>query len=226
MLWIFSVSSHFDSSLSQTPKSTPPPAATTPTRYLPQPKTIIVFTGLEASDLTKRTIKSLSGTLSEDIKSCSHLITDKVKRTVKFLCAIGRGLPIVNETWLKQSKGCKTFVSADDFIIKDKASEKLYSFDLVKSIMSARKTAFLEGWSFHPTSACKPDANQLNDILSCNGGTLLRKAPKSFQDKLIVLANRTENIKHFQILGLPICTTELILTGVLRQRLSLEEFKL
>jgi len=149
-----------------------------------------------------------------------------VKRTVKFLCAIGRGLPIINETWIKQSKGCKAFVSADDFIIKDKAAEKLYNFDLVKSIMSARKVAFLDGWSFHPTSACKPDANQLNDILSCNGGALVRKAPKSYTEKLIILANRSENIKHFKTMGLPVCTTELILTGVLRQKLCMTEFQL
>jgi hypothetical protein len=50
------------------------------------------------------------GTLTSDPSSCTVLVTDKVRRTVKFLCAIGRGIPIVSEQWLVACKAAKIFL--------------------------------------------------------------------------------------------------------------------
>jgi hypothetical protein len=36
-------------------------------------------------------------------------VTDKIRRTAKFLCAMGRGIPIVSQRWLASSKDAKTF---------------------------------------------------------------------------------------------------------------------
>jgi hypothetical protein len=40
----------------------------------------------------------------DEVHECNVLVTDKVRRTVKFLCMLGRGTPIVSPTWIKESK--------------------------------------------------------------------------------------------------------------------------
>ena len=43
-------------------------------------------------------------------ESCSVLVTDKVRRTYKFLCIMGRGKPIVSRQWLVQSQRSGRFL--------------------------------------------------------------------------------------------------------------------
>ena len=38
------------------------------------------------------------------------LVTDKLRRTEKLLCALGRGIPIVSKKWVTQSKSRKTML--------------------------------------------------------------------------------------------------------------------
>ena len=38
------------------------------------------------------------------------LVTDKVRRTEKFLCALGRGIPIVSKHWVTRSKSVNTIL--------------------------------------------------------------------------------------------------------------------
>ncbi|KAG2469220.1 MDC1 protein, partial [Polypterus senegalus] len=63
----------------------------------------IMFTGVE-DDLAEKTIHQLGGEMAESVQNCTHLITDRVRRTVKFLCALARGIPIVTPDWLDKEK--------------------------------------------------------------------------------------------------------------------------
>ena len=51
----------------------------------------------------------LGGVLTDNLKECTVLITDKVRRTAKFLCMVGKGVPIVGPGWIKASKDAKAF---------------------------------------------------------------------------------------------------------------------
>lgn len=44
----------------------------------------------------------LGGGLAKGVADMTHLVTDKVRRTVKFLCAVARGVPIVTPEWLSK----------------------------------------------------------------------------------------------------------------------------
>ena len=56
-------------------------------------------------------VKELGGQLVESVFDCTHLVTDdKLRRTLKLLCCIGRGCPIVSTQWLKKCKQQKKFV--------------------------------------------------------------------------------------------------------------------
>ncbi|NXD46493.1 MDC1 protein, partial [Copsychus sechellarum] len=62
----------------------------------------VLFTGLVASPALLVALSSLGGTEATSVRDCSHLVTDGIRRTLKFLCALGRGVPIVTPEWLLQ----------------------------------------------------------------------------------------------------------------------------
>ncbi|NXS95019.1 MDC1 protein, partial [Jacana jacana] len=60
----------------------------------------VLFTGVVASPDMEVALKTLGGSMAASVFDCSHLVTDRVRRTVKFLCAVARGVPIVTPEWL------------------------------------------------------------------------------------------------------------------------------
>ena len=53
--------------------------------------------------------------MCDSMNDCTHLVTDKVRRTVKFLCGVARGVPIVTQEWLEQSRKANAFIGILDF---------------------------------------------------------------------------------------------------------------
>lgn len=60
----------------------------------------VLFTGVVASPGMEVALKTLGGSMATSVFDCTHLVTDRVRRTVKFLCAVARGIPIVTPEWL------------------------------------------------------------------------------------------------------------------------------
>lgn len=65
----------------------------------------VLFTGVVAAPALLVALGTLGGSVAADVTSCSHLVTDRVRRTVKFLCGVARGVPIVTPQWLLQVTG-------------------------------------------------------------------------------------------------------------------------
>ena len=55
-------------------------------------------------------VNSLGGILEIDINKTTHLITDKIRRTFKFLCCLARGCEILSVDWLSKSRKAGRFV--------------------------------------------------------------------------------------------------------------------
>ncbi|NXW11380.1 MDC1 protein, partial [Fregetta grallaria] len=62
----------------------------------------VLFTGVVASSDMEVALKTLGGSMATSVFDCTHLVTDRVRRTVKFLCAVARGVPIVTPEWLHE----------------------------------------------------------------------------------------------------------------------------
>ena len=58
--------------------------------------------------------------ISENISDCTVLVTDKIRRTAKFLCMVARGVPIVSPSWISQSKSLGTFLDPWSYILKER----------------------------------------------------------------------------------------------------------
>lgn len=57
----------------------------------------------------RKQVTELGGTITEEVDECTVLVTDKIRRTAKFLCMVAKGVPIVSPNWVKMSKEMKRF---------------------------------------------------------------------------------------------------------------------
>ncbi|NXD74437.1 MDC1 protein, partial [Eolophus roseicapillus] len=73
-----------------------------PRRSLGSAPPKVLFTGVVASEAMEVALRTLGGSVATSVFDCTHLVTDRVRRTIKFLCAVARGIPIVTPEWLHQ----------------------------------------------------------------------------------------------------------------------------
>lgn len=123
----------------------------------------VIFTGL-VDKQGEKVVTSLGGELVNNIHDCTHLVTDKVRRTVKFLCGLASGQVIVLPSWLDACKRAKSFVDTTPFLVKDKEAEKQYKFDLHRSHEAALSQGLLDGYKVHVTKKVLPDPSQMKGM--------------------------------------------------------------
>lgn len=128
-----------------------------------------MFTGV-LDEEREEIIKELGGHFVKSVTECTHCVTDKVRRTVKFLCCLAKGCDIVSTKWLDRCSSERKFVETEPFMIKDSSSEKQYQFSLKDSIKKARESPLLKGWSVYLTDNIKPCPTEMSDIITCAGG--------------------------------------------------------
>lgn len=61
----------------------------------------VLFTGV-VDESGERVLPRLGGAMAGGISDMTCLVTDKVRRTVKFLCAVAKGVPVVTTQWLEK----------------------------------------------------------------------------------------------------------------------------
>ncbi|KAG8448671.1 hypothetical protein GDO86_015664 [Hymenochirus boettgeri] len=207
-------------SAARTPRRTVRSLITSP--YMPHqgisPK--VLFTGV-VDTAGEETIRSLGGDIAESIFDCTHLVTDRVRRTVKFLCALAKGIPIVTLDWIDKCRRSECFLSPSQFLVKDKEQEKNFNFVLSESLQKAKKKPLFEGFAIHVTSNVKPEPEHMKDIIQCSGATFLPKIPKVHKEKCIIVSCQEDaGCCKSTPSSIPITTAEFILTGILRQEVN------
>lgn len=83
----------------------------------------------------------------EDPEKCSILVTDKVRRTYKFLCCLAQGIPIVSVDWLNDSGKAHRFLNWENYVLQDPTAETKFKFKLKKSLEKAANHKLLEGYT-------------------------------------------------------------------------------
>ncbi|XP_074872763.1 mediator of DNA damage checkpoint protein 1-like isoform X4 [Carettochelys insculpta] len=196
----------------------PPGGATSPK---------VLFTGV-IDEAGEQVVAALGGALAQSVFDCTHLVTDRVRRTVKFLCALARGVPIVTLDWLDKSGRSSCFLAPSSFLVRDMEREKDFHFSLAQSLKRARRGALLQGYEIHVTPSVKPEPEHMKDIIQCSGGAFLPHMPRAYKDKCIIISCPEDLPRCRPALsaGLPVASAELILTGVLRQALDLAAHRL
>nr|CAB3263708.1 mediator of DNA damage checkpoint protein 1-like [Phallusia mammillata] len=204
----------------------------------------IMFTGV-VDKIGESIILSLGGSLTDDMHECTHLVTDKIRRTVKFLCAMVRGIHIVSPLWLRESNGNGRFVGEEDFQLHHDPNksvddsppvdlESQYNFNLSSSLCTSRsrKEPLFFGFSIHVMKSVLPPPDHMHQILVCGGAEVVKKLPRARDEEqwktLVVIATEKDEkacvtaLKH----GAKVVSNEFVLTGILRQELELDKFSL
>ncbi|XP_030399486.1 mediator of DNA damage checkpoint protein 1 isoform X3 [Gopherus evgoodei] len=187
----------------------------------------VLFTGV-IDEAGERVVSALGGALARSVFDCTHLVTDRVRRTVKFLCALARGVPIVTLDWLDKSGRSACFLSPSGFLVRDAEQERNFHFSLAQSLQRARRGPLLQGYEIHVTPNVKPEPEHMKDIIQCSGGVFLPHMPRTYKDKRMVISCPEDLPRCRPALSarLPVASTELILTGILQQAVDLASYRL
>ncbi|XP_074927604.1 mediator of DNA damage checkpoint protein 1 [Chelonoidis abingdonii] len=140
----------------------------------------VLFTGV-IDEAGERVVSALGGALARSVFDCTHLVTDRVRRTVKFLCALARGVPIVTLDWLDKSGRSACFLSPGSFLVRDAEQERNFHFSLAQSLQRARRGPLLQGYEIHVTPNVKPEPEHMKDIIQCSGGVFLPHMPRTYK---------------------------------------------
>ncbi|XP_051852077.1 mediator of DNA damage checkpoint protein 1 isoform X1 [Antechinus flavipes] len=194
-------------------------------RELRAPK--VLFTGV-VDARGEQAVLALGGTLASSVAEASHLVTDRVRRTVKFLCALGRGIPILSLEWLHQSRKAGRFLAPDEFVVNDPEQENSFGFSLREALSRAQERGLLEGYEFYVTPGVQPPPPQMGEIITCCGGTVLSSMPRVYKPQRVVISCPQDLSRCSAAVRakLPLLSPEFLLTGVLRQEAQLEAFLL
>ncbi|XP_074120899.1 mediator of DNA damage checkpoint protein 1 [Sminthopsis crassicaudata] len=194
-------------------------------RELRAPK--VLFTGV-VDARGEQAVLALGGTLASSVAEASHLVTDRVRRTVKFLCALGRGIPILSLEWLHQSQKAGRFLAPDEFVVNDPEQENNFGFSLREALSRAQERGLLEGYEFYVTPGVQPPPPQMGEIITCCGGTVLSSMPRVYKPQRLVISCPQDLSRCSAAVRakLPLLSPEFLLTGVLRQEAQLEAFLL
>ncbi|XP_010641743.1 mediator of DNA damage checkpoint protein 1 isoform X3 [Fukomys damarensis] len=185
----------------------------------------VLFTGvLDARG--EQAVLGLGGSLASSVAEASHLVTDRIRRTVKFLCALGRGIPILSLEWLHQSQKAGHFLPPDRYVVTDPEQEKNFGFRLQDALTRAREQRLLEGYEIHVTAGVQPPPLQMAEIITCCGGTVLPSMPRSYKPRRVVITCTQDfpRCSPASRAGLPLLSPEFLLTGVLKQEAKPEAF--
>ena len=131
---------------------------------------VVMFTGIADHSKYEKQVKQLKGKIATSVEKCTHLVTDKVRRTVKFLSAIGLHKQIISLDWLDESRKSGVWVDAKKFTISDMAAEKKFKFTLQSTLLSSKSKALFEGYSFFTTASVKPPNEELKQIIESAHG--------------------------------------------------------
>ncbi|RKP17616.1 BRCT domain-containing protein [Rozella allomycis CSF55] len=152
----------------------------------------VLFTGV-VDNKRENMIRSLGGSVVDSVDECDILCTDKIRRTVKFLCCLASGKPIVSLNWVNESKKAGKFIgNPSSFYIKDPVNEKKFDFKLSESIEQAKKTRIFNGMKFYVTKETKAPQNDLKSIILSGGGEVL----DNFEENCIVVGQSDQHPCH------------------------------
>uniref|UniRef100_A0AAY4AE73 PAX-interacting protein 1 n=1 Tax=Denticeps clupeoides TaxID=299321 RepID=A0AAY4AE73_9TELE len=152
----------------------------TPTKKLPPESTpCVFFTGFEPPQVQQhvKRLYDLGGEVVDSAQKCTHLVANKVTRTVKFLTAVSTVKHIVTSEWLEESWKSQKFVDEQNYMLRDAEAEVLFCFSLEESLKRAHTAPLFKGKYFYITPGICPSLSTMKAIVESAGGKLLAKQP-------------------------------------------------
>lgn len=188
-----------------------------------------VTTGTELAPVQEQKLRRLGWHRQEAVgPRTSVLVAGCLTRTEKTLCAIARGLPIVQAEWATRMAAQGEQLVPEAFALADETGETQRGVRLADVLASrrARGQGLLAGHTFYLTARVRPRARVMRAIIEAADGTAHRapagpeclEADPEHRHLLSSTDDRRAWVAHAEA-GLPVWSTELILDGILRQHI-------
>ncbi|KAG8079034.1 hypothetical protein GUJ93_ZPchr0007g4244 [Zizania palustris] len=167
------------------------------------------------------------------ISEATHFVAEKFARTKNMLEAIAMGIPVVTPAWLECCREASCFIDEKRYILRDIKKEKELGFSMPLSLSRAFKNPLLEGKRVLITPNAKPGKELLKSLVVAAHGKLLERITmsktknKSFVGAFVISCEEDYSIcVPFIKNGLEVFESELVLNGIVTQKLEFERYRL
>uniref|UniRef100_A0A8I6XUF6 BRCT domain-containing protein n=2 Tax=Hordeum vulgare subsp. vulgare TaxID=112509 RepID=A0A8I6XUF6_HORVV len=167
------------------------------------------------------------------ISKATHFVAEKFARTMNMLEAMAMGIPVVTPSWLECCGEARCFIDEKKYIMRDTKKEKELRFSMSVSLSQACKKPLLEGRRVLITRNAKPSKELLTCLVVAAGGKLLQRVTvsmmknKNFEGGFVISCEQDCNIcLPFIKNGLGVFDSELLLNGIVIQKLEFERYRL
>lgn len=199
---------------------------------------LVLLTGINKvkATLYAQRIVELGGMVTTKPHECTHVVSDAVVRTVKFLVGINYCLCVVTSQWLEESFAAKEFLDEAAFALTDEKFEDEFQCNIQQSLEKAKTKKVFDGLFFHITPSVQPALKILTELIQAGGGHLLVRRPTA----KAVLNSRTAQGNPSRIVvtcyqdihlcrdlrahGIDVYNSEFVVTGLLQQTVDYRSF--
>ncbi|PON80285.1 BRCT domain containing protein [Parasponia andersonii] len=184
--------------------------------------------------LQKKVLARLGASVASSITDATHFIADQFVRTRNMLEAIASGKPVVIPLWLDSCGQAKCFLDEKKYILRDAKKEKEFGFSMPASLACASQHPLLQGLRVLITPNTKPGIEIISSLVKAVQGQAVERIGRSalkdgvFPDDLLVLSCEEDYAICVPFLekGAAIYSSELLLNGIVTQKLEYERYKL
>eukprot|EP01103_Thecamoeba_quadrilineata_P012680 TRINITY_DN3322_c0_g1_i1.p1 TRINITY_DN3322_c0_g1~~TRINITY_DN3322_c0_g1_i1.p1 ORF type:complete len:220 (+),score=27.47 TRINITY_DN3322_c0_g1_i1:446-1105(+) len=143
---------------------------------------VVIFTGIENFDSLREIVGELGGTVEyKDVQKATHLVTDKIRRTPKFISGISHCSFYLNPNWLLQSQKACHFLDESKFVLDDVEGEAKFGFKLKESLQNQNRTLF-QSYHFYLTPSLLNRETTIK-LITQAGGKVLRRNDTNCKDR-------------------------------------------
>ncbi|KAG8636637.1 hypothetical protein MANES_15G018000v8 [Manihot esculenta] len=182
----------------------------------------------------QKIVDRLKVSVVSSITDATHFITDKFVRTRNMLQAIASGKPVVTHLWLENVGRANYYIDEQKYILRDMKKEKEIGFNMPVSLAHARQHPLLQGRRVLVTPSIKPAKEIILDLIKVVCGQAVERIGRStlkndmVPEDLLVLSCEEdyEVCVPFLEKGAAIYSSELLLKGIVTQKLEYERHRL
>ncbi|THV02405.1 hypothetical protein K435DRAFT_717243 [Dendrothele bispora CBS 962.96] len=185
----------------------------------------LMTTQVKLSNEDVEALKDLGVKMTTKPSECTHLVAPQLVRTEKFLCALARSPYILTPNWVHESISAGKLLSEDRYRLKDSANEKKYDVRLADALARAKekKGTLFKGKRFYITGKVEVSYALLKNVVEACGGQVTNQTPTArILDnekgvRYVISCPKDATIWRPIADTHPIYTSELVLSGVLKQ---------
>ncbi|CAA7037165.1 unnamed protein product [Microthlaspi erraticum] len=188
----------------------------------------------EVTEHLKKILAKFAISEASTMTEATHFIANTFMRTRNMLEAIASGKPVVTTQWLESIDQVNIYVDEELYILRDSKKEKEFGFNMGVSLARARQFPLLQGRRVFITPNTKPGLTTITTLVKAVHGRPVERLGRSTlsEDKvpenLLVLSCEEDRDISIPFLerGAEVYSSELLLNGIVTQKLEYERYRL